>query len=1205
MPKLFQYQSKGEPVTVPVVAAPGQPPLDTEIPAPQWRSQVAKFTSAALLASLTAVAFVPVAPFPERSTPDKYEQPVQPLKFFAPRNQWIYRDFSAEPLPHIAASKGGPSVIVLGQKLVSAGSRNTEVFVVQSQEIVTLDKWWQRSDEPVFTRIEEIPDSGNGPATTTFAEKVSVDRWNPLPNVTVFDAGRRQWDYQNEFIPDRQQLPDLDSWVPPTVQPQYDLKRIQALYPAGGFSQFQFKESSTADRWHPEISRPRFDLVRAQYTFQNFGTADRQQTPDADSWGPVEVRQPVFDIPRLQYLGTWHFSPTSTTFVERTTPDKWLPLDNEPVETRAPRADMDGGGWTALVATTPAVNIDSWWQRTSEPVFVRPEEVPEAGAGSPFPIPPDLDGWHGEISRPVFRQANASWVYPAASVGPISTTFAERSTIDKWNPLPNLPVFDQPQRQWSYQNEFIPDQQQIPDSDSWTPAVNQPLFDLKRQQFTYAFAESRPFATTFPERVSPDRWMPELARPVFFAPRNSWIFPEAGFQALLSSYAELITTAKWHPEIQRPVFLAPRSQWTYPEASRGPISNVFAERSTLDKWWQAPNVPLYDLGRRQFEYQSFVEPDQQQIPDVDSWWQLVGQPQFDLKRLQALAPTSFQPVSTVYVERSTADKWHPLTAVPLFDQRRAQFDTPSFVGPDQQQKPDLDSWVPEIRQPLYDLKRTQVLYPSFIIDPAPRAETVSSDRWHPLVQVPLFDLKRAQYDFQFFLEPDRQQLPDFDSWAPAAIQPLFDAKRIQSLYPFLAFSQTAFAERVSPDRWMPEIQRPRFDLVRAQANYPSLSLDPQPFPSPIFAGNWHPEVQQPLFDRARIQQRYWFWNAGPVSSIFGERITPDKWAPLANQPQFDLTRKQFLAQTFAIDGVPRKESVSIDRWHLLIVQPLFDARRAQYDYPAFVAADQQPVARLDSWTALIVQPNFDQKRIQFIYPSLALHPQPYPPVFAGTWHPLIAAPQFDRPKAQQPDNAGPSFVQERIFADKWTPEIRERFAKAGFFIHDSGTSSLFIAERIQADKWQAETQRPVRAAARLIVDGPGHPGTIAAVLPEWYPSADYRRPPVRSTQSLAGELAPVTARERITPDKWHPLVAQPLFDQKRMLWIYQFPQPTFVGLLHTCETSVKSLSHQFTFISLSATNTVESLSASRTVQSLSEEKTAKSLSPLKKSDRVC
>lgn len=836
-------------------------------------------------------------------------------------------------------------------------------------------------------------------------------------------------------------------------------------------------ERTQVDKFDSRIERPDSNFKKAQ--------SDSRATTDLAATTFLAYVQPVPAKERVQA-------------------DKFVPETQKP--TFKLQVPIQQNSWISFVASAPTVNIDSWHPELPRPLFdLRKSQwtyKASAFAGSTAPTV-NIDSWWSQDPRITFL---TKWDYPNYSA-PFTTAFSESSTPDKWHPLVQVPLYDLKRVQYAYQVVATPDQQSLPRVDSWLPEIQRTNFDRSRTQYGYPSTTFSQFQ--FAESVSADRWVPEIQRPRFDVSRSAY-----------------------------PFLFIDTKQLTQ------------AERSTIDKWWPRLDDKLFDAKRVQFEYQFFVSPDQQQIPDLDSWVAEVKQPQFDLRRNQWDYPSiAFSQIQ--FGEFPYADKWHPETSRPRFDLQRNQFDYQFFVEPDRQQIPDLDSWFidlriipvrptatiapdvptmftgetitadkwyattqvpnvvksfghvplftaidtrqltqverttvdkwwPRLDEKVFDAKRTQFTHSNYHFDPFPFPSPIFADRWHPEIIRPRFDLTRAQFEYQFFTEPDRQQFPDLDSWVAEVKQPQFDFKRTQSTYPFLFIDtkQLTLSERLTIDKWWPRLEEKVFDLKRAQFDQPNLSLDPFPFPSPIFTDRWHPEIQRPVFDLKRLQHDYPFIVLPDKQSL--PRL--DSWVAEIKQPQFDVKRNQWVFPTLFVDTkqLTQAERSTLDKWY-----PRFDDKV------------------------------FDDRRTQHTYPDFRMEPFPFPsPIFADSWWQVPNQPLFDKIRRQvQLPYVGfepiSNVFPEKSTVDRWLYDYLFLSQQKPRII-DHPTNPVQVPRQVTVDSWWMEPLRKLFAPIRL------------------------------NQYNIDLVLDRVQTPERTTIDKWALPLSTPLFDKVRAQYEFNY-----------------------------------------------------------------
>jgi hypothetical protein len=162
--KIVIYPARTEPVAVPSAA-----PLVTagylqqNVDPPRASS----FAALALLAALTASAFVAPVPAQERTTPDKWQTASNQPLFELARKQYSQPPFA------------GPD----------------------RQQLPDLDSWIPAANQPQFDQPRKQylhPAFGPGVHTVFRERTAQPDKWAPLPNQPLFDLARRQQLYPEE-----------------------------------------------------------------------------------------------------------------------------------------------------------------------------------------------------------------------------------------------------------------------------------------------------------------------------------------------------------------------------------------------------------------------------------------------------------------------------------------------------------------------------------------------------------------------------------------------------------------------------------------------------------------------------------------------------------------------------------------------------------------------------------------------------------------------------------------------------------------------------------------------------------------------------------------------------------------------------------------------------------------------------------------------
>lgn len=234
-----------------------------------------------------------------------------------------------------------------------------------------------------------------------FGEAPNPAKFYTQPPEPKFDLVRKQFIYPSidaGKIGRRELFPG--DWAPVPNQPLFDVKRFQFTYPSTFFSQIQFNEVVYGDKWQPEMTLPFHAKQPCTYHEPAFVA---YKSAGATSWF-VTPNQPLFAMAKNQFLFQTSVDPNRV--VEIINADKWSPLPN------LPRFDV-----ARIQALYPNLTFDP----------------------RPFPSPVFADTWHPDSNKPLFDLKRMQYVYPFKQDGPVSTTFVEQTSVDRWYQEAEIP----------------------------------------------------------------------------------------------------------------------------------------------------------------------------------------------------------------------------------------------------------------------------------------------------------------------------------------------------------------------------------------------------------------------------------------------------------------------------------------------------------------------------------------------------------------------------------------------------------------------------------------------------------------------------------------------------------------------------------------------------------------------------------------------
>ena len=377
----------------------------------------------------------------------------------------------------------------------------------------------------------------------------------------------------------------------------------------------EIKELVTVDKWVPNTAVPQAAWAKAALfslavMIPGPGAIAQSKIPFVDSFMP-NLSIPVPPTPPRAYLYPVTASPLSEA-KEATTVDRWFK------ETQRPRWDVVRNQHLyPIEAVDPIspnfperVSVDKW----NQPVASRPADRPRlphlyqslALIELPTPDAPDIMPGMNELPKilpPSYRH-----LYQQATVDPISPTFPERMTADKWYSYLPDQVRDKQHLQYLYPVVAV-DPWAIANEvgyDAWYQPITQPLRDAVRTQYLHPVISPHNISPTVVERTTPDKWLPSLPDQVRGPQRLQYLQSQgaASPEPIVGDTGKFVDA--WGRSTNTPVWDRLRQQHLAP-VSTMPTRFANPERITIDKWH--PTYPdmvnradnrgyLYPLGTR-------------------------------------------------------------------------------------------------------------------------------------------------------------------------------------------------------------------------------------------------------------------------------------------------------------------------------------------------------------------------------------------------------------------------------------------------------------------------------------------------------------------------------------------------------------------------------------------------------------------------------
>lgn len=303
----------------------------------------------------------------ERITPDKWYPPFEYKRRDLARNQYLYPYFFPD----------------------------SQLFTAPGVEVVTVDKWFVRTAEPVrvAARLREYPPFVVDPFALTRPETAQVDKWHPQPNQPRQDLRRWQFTYPSLFFEPGERDPGLlTKWAQPIQRPPAGRPKILHAMP------FYFApDQQPVPRPEAFVFRSVIPVRRIVQRPEGIQLLPPPQFPPVtlDQWF-MELQRPVPPAPRLTEYPSFFIDPVALTtviagerlFLTRVTQRANRPLNIEvyehfdlsstpaktpfTIELRAGNGDLipfngnpEGHAPIALVAHTAAGSVDGGFSTTT------------------------------------------------------------------------------------------------------------------------------------------------------------------------------------------------------------------------------------------------------------------------------------------------------------------------------------------------------------------------------------------------------------------------------------------------------------------------------------------------------------------------------------------------------------------------------------------------------------------------------------------------------------------------------------------------------------------------------------------------------------------------------------------------------------------------------------------------------------------------
>jgi len=276
---------------------------------------------------------------------------------------------------------------------------------------------------------------------------------------------------------------------------------------------------------------------------------------------------------------------------EATSPDKYLPNTNQPIDTTNPIQRLQY--LYPSLSWYPKILIDPMVIEGPRVHVIFPQQIQYQGLTKPITPPGqekegiDLDKWYQELSRPQkLTKPTHYWTYPSLS-------FHNRPLIDPMvieGPRAHV-IFPQ---QIQYQSWAFPMIKLIPEIvelDKWYVRANEPRWDRKHFEYLYpSFSIDTQFLLRG-EHINMDKWFQELSHTIWSPKHWEYLYPSLSIDTDLLTQHEQIDMSKWYQELQRPPKGPKHWEYLYPPFSIDTKQLTLGESVLLNRWYQELSTP--------------------------------------------------------------------------------------------------------------------------------------------------------------------------------------------------------------------------------------------------------------------------------------------------------------------------------------------------------------------------------------------------------------------------------------------------------------------------------------------------------------------------------------------------------------------------------------------------------------------------------------
>jgi hypothetical protein len=767
-------------------------------------------------------------------------------RFKATYPDWLPRPYSEAT--YVASGYTGPVVV---------------------SEVVTIDKWWQPSSQPIYLKRSPVLDQDvTDSRLLTQQESVSISKWGqPAPEV----ARRRRYGVNSgsAFVGLISETVTLDKWFSPASQPLFQPSRIPSLVPEPAFVQVVAAgaEVVTLDKWWHEQPDP----VRPPYPYDLFTVPGHQQAFATlhGAYSPMYADYPgAFPkpFPAQLYVSATSFVPLVPT--EVVLADKWLP--DYPVWLARTYVQPASGAVTVVSTAKESVSVEKFKADYADavPRLAQRSPVLDQQVIDPTVLLKSgeivlLDKWFEPASQPTYL-AKRSADLRQVLIDPKVLTQQETVSIDRFGPsyvdrVTRLsPIAAQVSSNWTgpvFAGEIVT-------VDKWFEPTSQPTYLPKRTSELIQIVQPAISLTEF-QPVYPDllpRAIPQ---------------PTSGAATVVSTAQETVFVEKFQADYADIApRLAARCIVLYQNVIDPTVLLKSGEVVTIDKWWQPASQPTYLPKRSAVLDQAVIDSKlltQKEAVHVDAWMEqpeypaanlslklkvyaaqaASGMAAIDAKQLtlqEAVRIDKFNPdypsrvpgafnsavqqaSGGIYmpqppIETITLDKWWEPASQPTYLPIRSADLTQTVIPPPE--KILVDKWWQPTSQPTYLPKRSAELQ-QFIIDPKP--ETIRIDKWGPDYQAwinrPFNSAIQAASGETLVLT----EIVSFDKWWQPVSQPTYLAKRTAELGQSIIDAGALLKpETVSIDKFGPTYQNwiNRIPNMAVPASSGAVFLELQP-----------------------------------------------------------------------------------------------------------------------------------------------------------------------------------------------------------------------------------------------------------------------------------------------------------------------------------------------------------------------------------------